>query len=997
MNKKGKFIFIIICAALLVGVIIYAINDQAKNDNLEGREEKGLLTITEVMPSNKGVLPDEKGEYPDWIEVYNPTDDPINLSGYGLSDDNQSYAKWVFPNVELAPKSYYVVYASGTASTSDTGGYPHAGFKLKSAGETVYLTNTRGQLVDSLEFGSVGANQSYAKNLETGEWAVTDMPTPGFENTEAGYAAFKDSLKVENSPIIVTEVMSSNGSTLADSLGLYEDWIEIYNRSDETVNLEGYGLSDDPDDMLAWKFPAVELGPGEYLVVFASGQDIAEGDELHTNFRLSSYKETVVLANQRGLELDSVSVPTLKSDTVYAREVLEDGSYGDNFGISATPTPGLVNTMEGFQQFEQSSGSVQTGAVSISEVITGNSQYAQESNGEYYDLIELYNSSSQSVNLSGYSLTTNTQNPAMWRFPEGTTIEAGGYLLVYASGLGDTEEGQEMQNLHTNFRLSGEGEVLALFNSQDQLQDRLFIPSLPQNVSYGKMDGQAGSYYFATPTPLAANQNPSLGYAVAPELSLEGGLYGGTQTVSLSSKDGEIYYTLDGSTPTTSSQKYTGALTISETTKLRARVFKDGYLPSTTTTATYIINDDHTLPVVSLVTDDKYLFSKEEGIYYGEELEHGVPDPNANYYQDWEVPAHFEYMKDGKTVFSQDIGLKIFGAYSRSEPQKSFSIFARSEYGEDTLAYPFFDDLPYQEYKSIVLRCSGQDRYMTKVRDVTMTSLMGENTDLAVQAYTTCVVYLNGEYWGVYHIREKINKYYLSQHYNVPIEDIDLLVGNGTALVGSNEDYKKMLEFLETHSLKDPENYEYIKTQMDVENYMDYVIAEIYFSNSDLGNIKFWRDRNGGKWQWILYDLDWGMFKLDRDGVAAHLNPEGMGVNLGFSTLIFRSLIQNDEWKQMFLERFAYHLENTFSAEKVIARADEITATLIDELPREKEKFGGTMRNYELHMQRFKEYAEKKPTVILYELQTNLGLSDDEMIEIFGKTGKSAEEVGWNF
>ena len=99
----------------------------------------------------------------------------------------------------------------------------------------------------------------------------------------------------------------------------------------------------------------------------------------------------------------------------------------------------------------------------------------------------------------------------------------------------------------------------------------------------------------------------------------------------------------------------------------------------------------------------------------------------------------------------------------------------------------------------------------------------------------------------------------------------------------------------------------------------------------------------------------------------------------------------------MFLERFAYHLENTFSEEKVVARADEITATLIDELPREKEKFGGTMRNYELHMQRFKEYAAKKPTVILYELQTNLGLSDDEMIEIFGKTGKSAEEVGWSF
>ena len=542
--------------------------------------------------------------------------------------------------------------------------------------------------------------------------------------------------------------------------------------------------------------------------------------------------------------------------------------------------------------------------------------------------------------------------------------------------------------------------MLALFDRDGNLQDRYNIRRLRRDVSLGRIEGENALFYFDAPSPNTANTSPLSGIVAVPHADVTAGCYETAQQVALAcdTPDAKIYYTTDGTTPTQASKPYSGPITVSRTGMVRAAAFREGYLSSATYTASFIINDAHTLPVVSLVADPADLYSEEKGIFVtGPDASAEYPYTGANFWQDWEVPAHIEIMENGQAVFGQDVGLKVFGAYSRAIDQKGLAIFARSEYGESTIDYPLFEDRPFAEYKSVVLRSGGQDGPLTKIRDILQTSLAAEHTDLDVMAYKTCILYINGEYRGVYHMREKTNKYYIAQHCDLPDpDDIDLLEGNGTAAVGNNEDYQALIAYMKDHSLADKESFEYVAARMDVDNYMDYAIMQIFFNNTDLGNIKFWRSHErGAKWRWILFDLDWGMYLLTRDNVAAFLDPEGMGVNKFYSTEIFRSLMENAAWKHSFLERFAYLLSTSFSAEHVLQKIDEITATIIDELPREKEMYGRTMNNYELHMVRLRSFAENRPEIVVYQLRDNLGLTKEETIDLFGTAGRAptAQEI----
>lgn len=392
------------------------------------------------------------------------------------------------------------------------------------------------------------------------------------------------------------------------------------------------------------------------------------------------------------------------------------------------------------------------------------------------------------------------------------------------------------------------------------------------------------------------------------------------------------------------------------------------------------------------MTDPRNLFDKDYGIYT---VGKGVDDPanlspGANFWNDWERPVHFEYIEeDGDLGVALNAGIKIFGAYSRVKPQKGLSIFARSRYGSESIAYPFFDTRPYTEYKSIVLRAGANDFNLTKIRDIVMTDLVRETTNLEVAAFKQCVVYINGEYWGIYNIREKINKYMLAQHNNLKDpENIDLLVGNSRVLVGSNADYKELISFVSINDLSKSDNYKWVCDRIDIQNFMDWNIAEMYANNADLGNIKYWRsDELDGKWRWILYDFCWGFFHVDGDAVARMTDPRGMGANKGISTILLRSLLKNDEFKQQFLERFAYHLNYTFKKERVIAKINECADAIDNEIDRDfaKWKCGTreTWRNNQINKQLIN-YAEKRVNYLLKYIQQHFNLRDSQMMEIFG-------------
>jgi len=979
--KAFRNIIIVVLIIALCAALYFIYTSSLEDGKGNEPAATGHIVINEFMASNGGTLPDENGDYSDWIELYNPTDQTISLAGMGLSDDNSALPKWTFPNVRLEAGQFLIVFASGKGTTSSDAVYQHAAFKLSADGGSLYLTDAAGGVLDEVTYEAQTQDVSMGRVPGSDEWQVSNEadgvgPTPGFSNDTAGRAEFEQSRIAENNGLILTEVMSSNKTTLMDNTGHYSDYIEIFNGGTEAVNLLGYGLSDSEIKTLKWQFPEITIAPGQYLVIFASGigeagTDLSVG-ALHTDFRVSSYQENVLLSNPQGLILDQVFVSEVPSDNSYSR-VLADGAYGSGWEISTRPTPGYSNDDTGYSQFEQGD-QLALGDIIISEVMTSNSSYVQEDDNEYYDWIELYNRGSEAVNLNGYGLTDDTGNPAKWRFGD-ITIQPGEYMVVLASGLDEKKK-----YVHTSYKLSADGEILALFDADGNVLDRCNLSRIPVGASAGRYGDNRALVYFEQPTPGTANGSPSIGAVDMPSASVLGGSYDSAQTVTLScDTDGaKIYYTTDGTEPTQSSAQYTGAISVSATGLIRARAYKDGWIESSIATATYVIGEQHSLPIVSLVTDPDLLFGTEQGIY-------------TNYSQKWEVPASMELIENGQQVFVQDIGLRLFGAYSRSDTQKSFAIFARGRYGDSSLSYPFFDTQPFDEYKSIVLRAGGNDGKLTKLRDVLAADLVAGELDVEYMDYRACLVYLNGQYWGVYYMREKVNMHYLAQHYDIQdVSSIDLLVGDGAVLAGDNSDYKALIEFCKNHSLADQQNYDYVASQIDVDNYMDWCIAEIFFSNSDLGNVKFWRSsETGNKWRWILYDVDWGFYKVARKSTNLFFNPEGRGAGFMYSTQLSRSMLENDAWREAFLKRFAELLNTRFSASYMTERMNVLAEEISAERPADRQVTGQSEGNFNTHMARMQSFVENRSQVVVYELRQFFGLTEQETVDLFGTTGRA--------
>ena len=294
----------------------------------------GPIRINEVMTGNQSVLSIEDGSTPDWIEIANIGKSAVNLSGYSLSKTANAVTVFTFPEVWLNAGECLLVYADSRLRAT-AGEELHAPFRLSSSGDTLMLFNEGGTAIDTVNLPAVTRNYSYVR-LDTSRWAESSMPTPGLLNTEENYRALNEPRS--DSPVIVTELMSTNSATLADENGQYYDYIELYNRSGEAVNLSGWYLSDDSARARKWRFPDVTLQPGEYLVVFASGLDRKDDPaHLHTSFSLSSEGEEVVLSDVNGREMDSVQFDLLQRDVAWSRA--DDGSWSS----VKQPSPGRAN------------------------------------------------------------------------------------------------------------------------------------------------------------------------------------------------------------------------------------------------------------------------------------------------------------------------------------------------------------------------------------------------------------------------------------------------------------------------------------------------------------------------------------------------------------------------------------------------------------------------------------------------------------------------------
>ncbi len=944
------------------------------------------VRINEVMASNQQAVPDDFGNYSDWIELYNPSDAAVSLEGWGLSNSKLKPAKWTFPAVTLAPKGYLVIYCDKLDRRNPKAGALHTNFNLSSQGASVMLMDNMGSLVDVVDYKTMASNISLGRDAgDANAWKQFQKVTPGYENSDAGYAQYVFSMKGGESPLQISEVMTSNATTLLDDYGNYSDWVEIHNTGKSAIDLANFGLSDKENNTLKWKFPSMSIAAGGYVVVFCSGKGVPKNpnDTKHLNasFKLSD-SEAAILSSPSGQVIDTVDLQKLSADFSYAR------TSSGKFEASAKPTPGYSNDDTGYQAL--TGQSVASGPVIINEIMPYNSKYAKADNGAYYGWVEIKNISSSPVNLQGYGLSDNMRNPAKWRFPA-VTLQPGETKIILCSGLNKTSG----TYLQTGFKLSSIGSVVGLFDKAGKLVDRINAADIPADMSYGRMSGSSGFFYFTAPSPGADNAGGMRGFADTPTIDLAAGIYKGTQKVTLKAgtNSGEIRYTTDGSTPTQSSALYSGPINISKTTALRARAFKSGSLPSSVATSTYYIDSTHTLPLVSIVTDPGLLFDPTTGIYMLGPNPVLVPGSTTHYNvanylakgQASERPASFEvFDANGRQTFEQNISIRIQGGFSRDNQQKSFAIYARDQYGFDTMDYQFFSDLPYTQYKAIQLRDGGQDQPLTKIREAVVLNLVKGQIRCLTQDIQPYVVYINGQYWGVYFMEEKRNEAFVAQHTGIADPNsINLLSGSGRIVKnGSNAGYLALLDYVQTHDMSQKANFDYVAARFDTDNYMDLMVHQIYIANSDYGNLEFYQIPNG-KWQQIFYDFCWTMGNAEHQTLALRMSSTS---NASPYRTMFVGLLQYEPWKQAFIKRLAWAMEHIYTPNRIISVVDQVAGSIASEMTAERTKFTDTGSNWPGRVETIRTFAKQRPANMLAQLKSVFSLTGTQLRSYFDFT-----------
>lgn len=573
--------------------------------------------------------------------------------------------------------------------------------------------------------------------------------------------------------------------------------------------------------------------------------------------------------------------------------------------------------------------------------MTGNKSIHGPNVTYFYDYIEIYNMSGQAVNLKGYGLSDNIKKPRKWQFPD-ITIENNSYLVIYCDTTQTTKDGVYY---FTNFNLKKSGETVCLSTPTGEILDKVVVPQLYDDTSYGRTLGQAGLFYYSAPTPGTENGLGFTGYAEAPTFNVAGGLYErpltGENAVTISvPANSVVRYTLDSTDPNETSPLYTGPIEVERNTVIRARAFRDGVEASQIISQTYLISVYHTMPVICLTTDPDNLWNEEYGaLADGPNIDKSISTPwfkNATYGQKNWFPAWLEYTdENGQLQISQGVRFRIMGQYSLDMPQKSMFIKADGQFGKSEFDYALFDDRPYTTYKSFVLRNGGQDGLYTRVMDGLEARIIDQaDSTLVTQSWKPVIVYIDGEYWGHFNMRERAGVDMIAQHEGwANADDIDLLQSDGLKSTqvkqGSNADYKDLYNRVLNANLNDdPELLAEVEANFDIDNMFDYYIFESFYGNSDPGNVRFYRNTKSGdgKWRYLVFDMDWGLFSATytekgkeyaRAGVSYYMNESGAGTHHIKSTLFLRRLVQVPKYRDKFLKRYGELFNTVLTTENM--------------------------------------------------------------------------------
>ncbi len=914
------------------------------------------LSINEIFIDNESLLPDFEGTFCDIIELKNTSNAIVSTIGYYVSDSVEKRDRYAIPETELAPGDVLLIFASGKDMVSENGEY-HSDFKLSSE-ESVVLSYGGKYIEKKVVRCALNCSLSRILDEEDKESYTQMMATPGYENNEAGREALELSRINTNAPLAITELLLSQDGT--PYKGKLQDVIEITNISDKNVSTKGWHISDSEADPYKYALPEKTLKPNECMVLYARN----EVGENVCGFALSSGESVYLTTNDfRRSDL----VPCNSAGTGLSKHrVIENN---EAVYVSGSISIGYENTSDGESKY---ASSVRPLEIEISEIVANNRKYVPGPYETYHDFIELHNRTNADIVLDGYYLSDDPEEPRKASL-DGITIPANGYKVIILSSDGkNTPSGYPV----CAFSVSSSGETVCL-SKGDDIIDGVSIPSLGVNSSYGRADGNDSFSVLQEATPNTKNSKTATAKTIEPTTSIPQGVYKQESVTVELQGEGEIYFTLDCSEPTSNSSRYTQPLTLSKTTVIRCISVAEGKAQSKISDFTFVVNEPDTLEVISLVTTPENLWDYYSGIYAsGPRASSVFPYNGANYYYRWEREATVSFFDKDGGGFYEPCGIRIFGGLSRALPKKSFAFFFRSTYGAGELNYQLFEDDDLSCYESFIVRNGGQDFKYSVMRDAMLTTIAREYLGLDTQNCRPVVVYLNGEYWGLYFIREKMNENYVAGHYNVDSDKVQVDFSSGRR----TPDYMAIVEYAHSHNLAIQENYDYICSLVDVENFSTYLVTEMILGNTDNGNIRFFT-YEGGKWRWMLYDVDHAFRSVTVDTVSDHLNPGGTGGGNQFPTKLRNALLKNPEFKEMFLREMAYQLEYVWTPEIVGSYVDTFRAMIENDIQRECTRWDKTYSQWSNSVESLKTFANSREGYIEKYVKSYFGLSDSQMRE----------------
>lgn len=790
--------------------------------------------------------------------------------------------------------------------------------------------------------------------------------------------------------LVINEVMASNHSGLTAGDGQPHDWIELKNTTGKSANLKDYALAlvkekdnskkdnkkkkdkkgkkkdknGKKDEKNVWQLPDRKIKPGECVLIWASKSDEGAKGELHAPFKLPSKGAKIALL-LHGDTVQTLTYPELEDDQCYRR--LADSTYEKSY----EPTPGFDNNDKGYEQYNTALDKQRQGPLRLWEL---------HSKGRKVDAawVELKNVSSQPVDLHDYYLTTSTKDPREWQLPQ-VQLQPGATYVVRSQKGG--------------FKISGHKSVT--LTRDDHFVDGLCGGAAPFGVSVGRVQGLNGIFYFDHPTPGAENTTTHYRHlAPQPEFVTKPGVYAGKKVlnVRLNGHGHAIRYTTNGSAPTANAATCPDSFAISKTTVVRAYCEGDSTtLRSPEVLGTYIFDASHSIAVMNVTVSHSDLYDYNNGIYaLGPDASPAYPHVGANYWKPWWKTAHVEFYDPEGPGFSTGCQLAIFGGFSRALDKKSFKIRFRDNLGVNKMNYDLYGDGEPFKFKNFVLRSGSQDIRGVMVRDEFFTSLMQERCpELLIQKYRPVALYVNGEYFGLYYLREKIDEDFVARKLHVSDNDISIVMSLYSE-EGSMQGYNQLMNFITTHDMAQSKNYKQVCQQLDVQGLIDYKLGTIYSSNTDVGNVRFVYSpdpKGDQKWHYVFYDIDasWETMKPASFFLRTNFDNE---LNRTMNLWVDR-LLRNSDFRQLFLERLSLHLHTTFEPTHATSVFNRLIDTIRPEMKRNCDRWAQVMTysDWERNVKSFRSKFKDRPKVMLSQLRQELNINAQENKKYFADLG----------